>query len=247
MIKKYCYSLLVSFFLMSCVSYNSLKNYNQSELPAEPQIVTNYAPIKLKTNDLLQIDVNSIESEAVKVFSNSENQASGYLISEDGNIDFPLLGKVFLKGKTTSEATIEITKRLGTYFIKPPIVNMRLINFKVNIHGEVSSPKSIAVNSERFSLIDAITEAGDFTHYSRRDSILIIRENDGIRSFGYVDFNSIEVMNSPYFYLQQNDVIYVQPTKNKLAAVRGRESTVLPWISIGVSLILLVTTLIRIL
>jgi len=238
---KYYLFFIYLVLLTSCTSYKSLVNFNQSYAPAQPATITNYTPIKLEPNDILQIDVKSLESESVSILASKENE--NYLIGEDGTIDFPLVGEVSLKGMSIAEAKITLVEELNKYYVKPPIVNIRLLNFRINVNGEVGGPGSFIIEDERVSLIDAITLAGDFTVYSRRDSILIIREQDDIRSFAYVDFNSFEVLNSPYFYLKQNDVVYVQPTKSKLGTVRDNQTKILPYISVGVSLLLLLRLL----
>ena len=214
-------------------------------MPVGSQKITNYTPLKLKIDDILEISVNSLEKTTTEVFSSGENGAANYLIFSDGTIDFPLTGKIALQGLTTSEAKVLIVEKLNTFFVQPPIVNIRLMNFTININGEVGNPGSIQVNDEKFSLIDAITQAGDFTTYSRRDSIMIIREEGNIRSFGYVDFNDINILNSPYFYLQQN-VVYIKPSKRKVATVRAKSTNIQPWVSAGVSLVILITTFARV-
>ena len=161
------------------------------------------------------------------------------------NIELPTIGTVAVKGLQVEQIQTKIVDLLKPYFTTPPIVEVRLTNFRISVNGEVSSPGTFNVYNNRVTVIEAITLAGDFTGYSRRDSVMIIREEDGIRNFGYVDFTSSAVFSSPYFYLQQNDVVYVQPNKGKVNTVRDPASRALPWVSVGVSVLLLVVTIAR--
>ncbi len=243
-LRHYVFICLVTLWVSACVPYKAIVNYKQSaHLFSTPQTITNYKPIRIQPGDILHIEIGSLESDVVSFFN--EYQESGYMVSSDGNIDFPLLGKVRLTGYTTEEGKAKLLKDLNKYFVKPPVINMRVMNFKINVNGEVNSPGNFTVDNERISIIEAITLAGDFTSYARRDSILIIREDGNMRSFGYVNFYSSEILNSPYFYLRQNDVVYVKPDKSKLGTIRDRESKVLPYVTVGISLVLLTLTIFR--
>lgn len=251
-----CYPIILALMMLlllgACTSYNSLLNYNEiPRIPQGPQTITNFQPIVIQPNDILHIGISSLDRDAASPFSLSggtadqQGQSSGgggfdtYLVNGNGDIDFPTIGKIRLKGLKIEEAKEKILSLLTPYFKQAPIVQLRLTNFKVNVNGEVNQPGSFRVNNDRVTIIEAVTLAGDFTSYARRDSILIIREQDGVRDFGYVSFNSAEIFSSPYFYLQQNDVVYVQPEKTKVNAVRDPASRFLPWISALVSLVAL--------
>jgi len=234
--------------IMSCTSYKSLLSYNESpQIPSQPQQITNYKPITIQPNDILQIKVLSTDPIAAQPFNLSGGESGSglgdYLVNSDGFIDFPTIGKIELKGLPIEGVKSKIAELLSPYFEQTPIVQVRLTNFKINVNGEVGRPGSFNVVNDRISLIDAVTLAGDFTNYSSRDSILIIREQDGLRTFGYVNFNSSDVFNSPYFYLQQNDVLYVRPDKTIVNSVRDPASRFLPWISAAVSITALIITL----
>lgn len=231
--------------MSSCTSYESLLNYSKSPLiPNDPMTITNFKPLTIQPNDMLRIGISSLDPTAVAPFKSSAASESGggadeYLVNEDGNIEFPTIGKVLVKGLQIEEVKTAILKQLMPFFEQAPIVQVRLTNFRVNVNGEVGSPGLFSASSDRLTIIEAITLAGDFTIYSQRDSILIVREQDGVRNFGYINFNSADVFLSPYFYLQQNDVVYVRPNKNKIASVRDPATRFLPWISAAVSIILL--------
>lgn len=236
----------------SCTSYKALLNYNEDpNIFKSPQQITNFKPLTIQANDILRIRISSLDATAVSPFSMSstENSEGGgfdeYLVNSQGEIDFPTIGKVKMEGLEIEVAKAKILELLNPYFSQTPIVQMRLTNFRVNVHGEVRGPGSFNVQNDRLTIIEAITLAGDFTTDSQRDSILIIREQNGVRNFGYVNFNSAEIFESPYFYLQQNDVIYVRPSKTKVNSVRDPATRFLPWVSAGVSIILLVFTVSR--
>jgi polysaccharide export outer membrane protein len=230
--------------MVGCISYHSLINFTETEpFPDTPQDIMNYEPLTIQLNDILHINVSSSDLTSAELFnkrssnlagggqSNQNSLLNGYLVGPDGTIDFPIVGKIFLLGSTIEQSKEKILSALRTYFKETPVVSVRLLNFSINVSGEVNSPGSISVASERITLMEAIIQAGDFTSYARRDSILIIRELDGKRTFSYLDFNSGQVLDSPYFYLQQNDVVYIRPEKRKMGTIRDRETRFLPWVS----------------
>lgn len=164
-----------------------------------------------------------------------------YLVNAEGMIDFPVLGKLKLSGLTRSEVLQLFEDKISKY-IKNPIINLRIINFKVSVQGEVTLPGTYNVQSERITLIEALSMAKDLTIYGKRDNILIIREVDGVKSYNRVDITKADFINSPFYYLAQNDVVYVEPNKTKInGAAVGANTNVLISIS---SLLITVITLI---
>lgn len=256
-LKEIAYLLLLLTTVASCVTYDSILNYEQApNIPTTPQAINNYQPIRIQPNDVLYIKISSLE-EAVQPFELNSSTGNvgaaannpqallinGYLVNQEGYIDFPTLGRLPIGGLTIEELKSMMLDRLDRYFETPPIINIRLLNFNVNINGEVSAPGAINVPTERITIVEAITLAGDFTDFSRRDSILIVRESGGERSFGYVDFNSPKIFESPYFYLQQNDVVYVQPLERKTVTIRDPIARYFTWISAGTGLAVFILTI----
>ena len=245
----------IPFIIMIAVfsSCNSNKNiiYLQSngEQPMTGQSIT-YEPV-LKSDDVLMIVVSAENSEVaapynmklVSVLDNSD-LASGreriqtYLIDKDGAVEFPMFGKIKLAGLTRIEA-IQKVKSLLTNHIKDPLVNIRILNFKVSVLGEVNKPGVHTIQSERITLLEALSLSGDLTIYGKRNSILIIREIEGEKVIKKVDITKRDFINSPYYYLSQNDVIYVEPNKTKVNA-----SVVGPNITVGISALSLIITII---
>lgn len=210
----------------SCVNtkkalYFAGQNEGSFRSPAVPKLV-------IQNNDLLNISVSSLNPEASAIFNQPNNggaaatttttTATGYLVDGDGNIQFPFLGSIKAAGLTKDELKNKLTKDLvDKKLLVDPIIVVRFLNFKVTVLGEVAHPTVITVPSEKISLLEAIGLAGDLTIYAQRDNVLVIREEDGKKITKRLNLNSTEVFNSPYYYLKSNDVVYVEPNKNKVA------------------------------
>lgn len=219
---------------------------------------TNSYEIKIQPDDLLKIIVSADDPETALSFnlstagvssiSNTTSQEAMeyYLVDAYGNIDFPILGKLKVSGLSRTEILALLQEKISKY-IKNPIVNLRIMNFKVSVQGEVSSPGVFSVESDRFTLIEAISRAGDLTIYGVRENILIIREIDGVKSFNRVDITKADFMNSPFYYLAQNDVVYVEPNKVQMnaAAVGTSTGLIFSVISLAITLFSLSYSLIK--
>lgn len=174
----------------------------------------------IQPNDILNIFVASISSEASQYFNYSDNpnddnsMASGYLVDSYGDIQMPLVGVIRLAGLTSAAARDSITKRLEKYIINPS-VKLSIRNYRVTVLGEVAHPGVFAVPNERITLPEALALAGDLTIYSNRKNIKVIRELNGYKEFSEIDLTSRDLFNSPYYYLHCNDIIYVEPMKNQ--------------------------------
>lgn len=142
----------------------------------------------------------------------------GYLVDDEGNIQFQGLGILHIEGLTKLQLKALLDSKLKDILLKNPYYTIRFLNYKFTILGEVTHPGVFNIPGEHVSLFDAIGLAGDLTYYGRRDNVLIIRETGGKRAFQRLDLTKPEVMASPYFYLQQSDVVYVEPSKKKVAA-----------------------------
>lgn len=177
---------------------------------------------KIQTNDLLDITVNTLSSESNMLFAvNSNNvnksgyfEKEGYRVDSDGNIRLPVAGSIYLKGLTIEEAQKVLVKKLSEY-VKSPIVNMDFLNFRVTVIGEVNHPSTLTIPTDQINLLEALGMAGDLTAYGKRENVLVIREVEGKRSIVRMNLNNKDILDSPYFYLKQNDIIYVEPDKAK--------------------------------
>ena len=227
-------SILVILFsivlLTSCGSKRDII-YFQDEPITDQSLseLDNIYEIKYKPNDLLTIDISAEVTESVAAFNlppvayntNAGTNASTtvlrqtYLVDKDGNIEFPVLGTTKIGGLTRVEATAMFKEKIGEY-VKEFIVNIRLINFSITVLGEVNRPGAYTIQDERISLTEALGLAGDLTIYGKRNDIFLIREIDGKKKYAKYDLTSINVVNSPVYYLSQNDVIYVTPNNARI-------------------------------
>jgi len=187
----------------------------------------NYDPL-LKADDLLSITIIAVDEAAVKPFNipvqvnqlnGSYSQGSptppGYLIDSDGNIDFPVIGKLKMSGIKRSEAIEMIKQNLKSY-VNSPTVLIRILNYKVTVLGEVKNPGTFTIPNERITLPEALGIAGDLLITGVRKNVLVIRDVDGKKTETRVDLTSSSLFSSPVYYLQQNDVVYVQPNRAKI-------------------------------
>lgn len=171
--------------------------------------------LTIKPNDELAIIVSSVEPQAVVPFNlpPGQSQISTYLVDAQGEINFPTLGKMKLGGLTTQEAVNLLESRLKEY-VNEPIVNLQIANFRISVLGAVNAPGPFYFKNERVSILDALAHARDLNLYARRDNILLIRETGSKKEFVRFDLTkSSDVFSSQYFYLQQNDIIYVESNK----------------------------------
>ncbi|MDO4218098.1 MAG: polysaccharide biosynthesis/export family protein [Bacteroidales bacterium] len=214
----------------------------------------------IQANDLLSIYVESGEPSSTIQFNqetnkivttstgavlnpgSSNNLVSGYLVNADGDILFPVLGKIHVVGLTHNQLQALLEQRLVQEgHIKDAHVTVKLMNFKVCVLGDVTRPGWLNVEGERLTIFEALSMVGDLTIYGQRYNVTIVREENGQRTVGEVDLTSKEIFNSPYYYLHQNDVVYVEPNmrRKKLAS---RDPALLSYISSGVSLVSTVFT-----
>jgi len=252
MIKKAILFFAVSIFLFSCAPKERLVYFQGIDKQAKNETIVDFQPV-IQPDDLLLIIVSAPDPEAALPYNlimftatdNSTDRANvgglrfqSYLVDSQGNIDFPVLGTIKLGGLTKSDAIEKLKSELRKY-INSPIINLRITNYKISILGEVVRPGSYNIVSERITLPEALSMAGDLTIYGNRKEILIIRDVEGIKIHNYIDITSPEFINSPYYYLDQNDLVYVNPNKTKI-----NSSAVGPNVTVGISAISLLITII---
>ena len=224
-----CFSLLTTLFAISCGSAQKATYFNSQ---GDARITSNVTipESNIQANDILGIAVSSLNPEASAVFntpnttyanvstaSGATIQASGYLVNGDGNIEFPILGTLKVAGLSANDLRVKITDSLrNRKLLVDPIVSVRMLNFKVTVLGEVGHPTVVNVLNEKITLLEALGLAGDITIYGKKDHVMVIREEAGIKNIKYLDLNSSEIFTSPYYYLKSNDVVYVEPTKARV-------------------------------
>ena len=201
--------------------------YFQNAKDFETVVDTDTFAPKFKVNDIVSVFVSTFDIEAVAPFNlylggstNSNPQLIDYLVDIDGNIDYPVLGKVKLLGLTVEEAKILFKEKLSLY-LKDPIVNIRILNFRISIIGEVRSPGRYDVSGERITILEAVALAGDLTIKGKRENILVVRDFNGTKTYTRVDLTNKELFNSPVYYLTQNDVVYIEPNNSARSSASG--------------------------
>ncbi len=199
------------------------------------------------------ISVSSLNPEASAMF-NAPNfsyanvststgatvQASGYLVDANGNIQFPILGNVKAGGLTANQLRLKLTDSLlDRKLLADPIISIRYLNFKVTVLGEVEHPTVVNVLNEKITLLEALGLAGDITIYGKKDHVMVIREENGVKNIKYLNLNSSEIFTSPYYYLKSNDIVYVEPTKSRVSST-SRANQYLPIIISALSFLAII-------
>lgn len=234
--RQYVYYIMLACSLVatSCATqqksiYFSDNSPNSSA--AFTQKIDRNKDLNVQPDDILAIHVTTIssigEKTPINIFNDggttynvtetnaaggSGMQTNGYLVDANGNIDFPVIGKMYVAGKTIRQVKDALAMKLKDY-IKDPVVEARIINYRVTVLGEVNRPGTINAPNHRISVVDALAAAGDVMITGRKDNILIVRETDGVREFVRLNLNSTNVFSSPYYYLKQNDIVYVEPAR----------------------------------
>ena len=250
----------------SCNTYKKI-NYLQDVVPDREERIAINKGILIQPKDMISIVVSSRNPELAMMFNlpvisyqaGSEVVANGgsqrllgYVVDNDGNIDFPVLGLVHAAGLTRWELAKEIKSRIidGNY-IKDPVVTVEFMNFKISVMGEVTSPGTYNIEGDKITLLQALSLARDLTIFGRRDNVSVIREQGDERIIYQVDLRSASLFESPAYYLQQNDIVYVEPNKVRAGQSTINENNIKSvslWVSIGsflTSLAVLIVNLIN--
>ncbi|QVY67319.1 polysaccharide biosynthesis/export family protein [Polaribacter sp. Q13] len=255
MIKVKITILLMVLGMSSCVSNKDIAYFQFDEI--DQSKVSNKFETVFKPDDLLQITISSDDIEATKpfnlpavTFGTTTGSASGtpkqqsYLIDSKGEIDFPILGKLKLGG-LSREAALQLLKgMLSPDYVANPTINISIANFKVTVYGDVKKPGTFTIPNERVSILDAIGLAGDLNISGKRDNVLVIREENNKKVKYRVNLLSNKTLTSPVFYLQQNDVVYVEHNKARIQSASSNSNTSL-FISITGLIITVATFLTR--
>ena len=245
----------------SCIS-NKKMIYLQgaTQQYALPQEIMDYTELQVQPDDQLAISVASKDVELLARFNNNTligggnnsqtgtntvNVSSGvsyFRVNKDGNIEFPIFGTIHVGGMTTGEISAMIQKRMiDEGYINDAVVNTKIMSFKVTVMGDVKNPGTQTYQGERLTILEALGKAGDLTNSAYRNNVLVIREENGQRKAFEVNLlDNQAVFNSPAYYLQQNDVIYVQPNKSQ----RVKGSTSYTWLSVGSTVVGMIVSIV---
>jgi polysaccharide export outer membrane protein len=227
--------LAIAFFILICSScslykdkgYKQVSYFQDIKSPGATEAIANFQPLKIQPSDLLGINVNSLSPEGNAVFNTSINRVNGngldasttnpiygFRVNANGQIQLPYVGSMTVAGMTTDEVSKALAAKLQDY-LKSPIVNVRILNFKISVLGDVQRPDTYNIQNEHININEALSLAGDLTITAKRNNILLVREENGQRQFFVIDLTKKDVFDSPYYYLHNNDVIYVDADKTK--------------------------------
>ncbi len=216
--------LLISSLFFSCSTKKEILYFQNPENLESMEKIKNFEPV-FEVNDILHIKVSSMNEEVAVPFQMSTGGQSqgggqqnpslmGYMVDVDGNIQFPVLGKVSVAGKSRSELEKFLTSEIRNY-VTDAVIAVRLLNFRVVVLGETGQ-SVVQVENEQIAIPELLAQAGGITYDGKRDNILVIREVDGQKSYGRVDMTTSDVFKNPFYYLKQNDIVYVEPTYRKV-------------------------------
>lgn len=223
-------SLLAVLLLTSCGSSKNVPYLmNADSLPDNPGVLYD---ARIMPKDILTIVVNTLNPAAAQQFNltasgvmtqsnaslTSQPTLQGYLVDNDGNINFPIIGTLHVAGLTKSEAEKLIIDKISPYLAESekPIVTVRMSSYSISVLGEVNAPGNFTVSREKINVFEALSRAGDMTIYGVRNNVKLIREDaHGKKAIYTLNLNDANIVNSPYYYLQQNDILYVEPNKTK--------------------------------
>ena len=245
-------------FVPSCATKKDILYFQNIE-EVEPKAQTTQYEAVIKKDDRLTIVVSGADKTVTAPYNltlgemsagyggttNPESSTLTYLVDPDGNINFPILGVIHVEGMTRNQLVSYLQTEIGKD-VKDPIVYVAIKNYKITVLGEVARPGTYVMDSEKITLLQALGQAGDLTLTAEREGILLIREEDGVERHYTIDLKSAELLNSPYFYLQQNDVIYVPASASRVmsaTAATGIWGTALSSVTTTVSLVTLIISL----
>jgi len=233
----------------SCSGVKNISYFKNVSLADTSNIqLTGFKEPTIQPDDILSISifttdpntgnqVNQVASQSVQAL-NGSNAVNGFLVDKNGEVELSTIGRIKLLGLTTFEARDFIRTKAELDY-KNPSVQVRYANFKINVMGEVNRPALYTLPNEKVTVLDAISLAGDLTLYGKRENIMVIRETNGKKEIGRLNLHSTDIFNDPYYYLKQNDIVYVEPHKSKTAALNAPTRTSIGLILSAVSVIVL--------
>jgi polysaccharide export outer membrane protein len=235
--------MLLLLLLSGCAGARKLTYFNDIAAATGIDSLNRHQQLRVQSGDVLQIVITTFDKEVSQILNPNAGSSSaanglpdpGYLVDSAGYINLPVAGKLHVQGKTTGAINDEVSAALGKT-IKNAYVSTRLVNFKVSVLGDVARPGSFRIGTERASLLDALSMAGDLNPTAVRNDVMLIREVNGVKSYTSINLNDSKTLTSPYYYLTNNDIIYVKPGPNKLFP-QSRTVQLLPVILSAISLV----------
>jgi polysaccharide export outer membrane protein len=234
--------LLFSVLLLSesCITRKDISYFQDISDTLTIQPIKQEYEASIQPGDIISVLVTSLSQEASSFFNSIEEETgklvpNTYLVDASGNIEMPLIGSVKISENTTQVAKFLIRNKLGKYLVEPT-VRVRIQNFKITVLGEIRDPGVYIIPDEKITIIEAIGRAGDLSIYGKRNNVLLIREENGQRTFTKIDLTSKTLFESDYYYLHSNDIIYIEPGKGKISSA-GNIYRILPIVLAGLSTI----------
>jgi len=220
---------IIIFLYSGCVTQHDLEYMQKSDRTSKTFKEAEIPDYRLKPNDELYIQINSLDDPAANVFSTSENQSSSnmmgiqpygaslisHAINKEGYLQLPIIGNIFVKDKTLSEVSSILTDSLS-HILSQPIVAVKLVNRYISVLGEVKSPGHFPYSQDKLSIYDAVGLAGDMTIYSNRKEVTLTRNENGKNTLVKLDMTDPNILASEYYYIRPNDIIYVKPLKKRI-------------------------------
>ena len=250
MVKSLFYSLILIVLVASCASKKDVYYFQDIDRTAAEN---SFKFLNIQPGDILDIQIKALNPESVLVFQRQatlglqqqqvQNRAiDGYLVGEDGSINLPIVGAIDTTNKST-QALAQIIQEALVPYINNPTVNIRLLNFRISVLGEVNNPGTFTVLEERLSLPQALGLAGDLTINGDRNHLLLIRNEAGKKTNQVIDLTKTDFLQSPFYFLKQNDIIYVRPNsaRVKSSGLVGNAGTLVSILSLAVSLFIVIT------
>lgn len=256
-VKGLILAFLISALSSSCVSNKKIAYFQDIQAVNQAQLenAAKFTEPTIQPDDILSINIFTLNQQTGSIInqaaatptlggntnSSLAAQSTGFLVDKNGEVELSLIGKVKVAGLTSFEAR-ELIRTKASSIYQQPNVQLRFANFKVSVLGEVNAPSAYTLPNEKVTILDALSLAGDLTIYGRRDNVMVIRDNNGKKEMQRLDLNSSEIFNSPFYYLKQNDVVYVEPNKRKVSASNSAQIQTIGVIASVLSVIVLAIT-----
>jgi polysaccharide export outer membrane protein len=252
--------VLISFFATSCATNKKIIYFQdiQNIKAADLDNAAIYKEPLIQPDDNLSISIFTLnqvtgsiinQAAATPILGGNANsavstQVTGFVVDKNGDVELALAGKIKVAGLTTYEAREKVRERVVKFYNEPN-VQLRFANFKVSVVGEVNAPSTYNMPNEKVTVMDAISLAGDLTIYGRRDNVLIVRDNNGKKEYAHLDLNSSDIFNSPFYYLRQNDLVYIEPNKARVSANNAAQVQTIGIITSIISVLILAVSVIK--
>ncbi len=233
--------------LFSCASRKRIVYFKDIETINKTDTLSYVPQLTIQPGDILQVTVSTINKDISELYNplpntynNANPAAQGYLVDRQGYVELPQIGKIYAKGKTTEALNVDIKTEIDK-LLKNAFVSTRLINFRISVLGDVARPGNYSIQNEKISVLEALSLAGDVNYSARRNDVLLIRERDGKRTYVTIDLNDSKAFSSPYYYMANNDILYVRPGVNR-AISSTTALQLLPIAATTISLLLVIYT-----